>query len=654
MKKLEKLLLVLVLIASSIILINTTKIKANDIDDLDALILKGSTITSEADSQVYIWINNVQTFIEQYSNIYPYSYINNYCNDVKRSSWIDSTDISKILGGLKYLKYKLTDNTIKTPLELIGNIAITEGVPDSDIYLYMFQIIDLANNESSVSNNTKNIANDVLRSSWIDHTDISKLIANLTIMDEEIAISSILQELNITKLPNKIVYTEGETFNPTGVELTAIFNNTYKDGTNKVITKIITDYQVDTTKKLTTSDKYITFSYNYNGSTYSVDQKISVEEYVPELVSKVLTSIEVTSQPNKTEYLIGEYFDSTGLKVSAKYKNIYSDNSTTYTTENNIKFTVDEDTTLTKSDKSWTISYYDDGITVETVVKIKVKSSDPVLNNANVELTPGDVFKLNVLGTDKYVMYKCQDSTNIIELTTEGYILARRPGTVKIIATIGSGKKNTKLTCTVTVKSKITTDKKVIFMNSDEYETLKIKPKKNEYKVYNNYYNNIQLIKDEKIDNLYQILPSKTNYSYNTMSIITVNSYISDDYYKHYRNCGFSNYYHEYIEQKIPVFLYCDNSKKLKLNIYESKNNDGKFSSATIEFIGNYNDCIVFYNEKLYKQFKKSLKEIKDNINNYSSNNYYEITKAKFEKLIKKYVKSKNYSIDSEGYIIIR
>lgn len=68
-----------------------------------------------------------------------------------------------------------------------------------------------------------------------------------------VAIPKTLTEISITKLPDKLLYIEGESFNPAGMEVTAHYNN----GT----TEVVTGYTYTPTGGLTTSDTKITVTY---------------------------------------------------------------------------------------------------------------------------------------------------------------------------------------------------------------------------------------------------------------------------------------------------------------------------------------------------------------------------------------------------------
>ena len=118
--------------------------------------------------------------------------------------------------------------------------------------------------------------------------------------------------LEITKAPAKTDYIEGETFDPTGMEVVA----KYSDDT----TVPVTDYVIDKTEALTEEDTGVALS--YDGMT--VEQEITVG---------TLTGLDIVADPACTVYSVGEKFDPTGMKVVAVYSNGIEKEVTEYTIE---------------------------------------------------------------------------------------------------------------------------------------------------------------------------------------------------------------------------------------------------------------------------------------------------------------------------------
>ncbi len=116
----------------------------------------------------------------------------------------------------------------------------------------------------------------------------------------------IVTGIEITKQPAKTDYVEGQTFDRTGMEVTA----THKDGSREVVTA----YGVTPLVLSTVGDgQKVTVSYA------GCDAEVTVN-----VIARVQTGIEVTKMPDKTAYLTGETFDPTGMVVSA----VFNDGST--------------------------------------------------------------------------------------------------------------------------------------------------------------------------------------------------------------------------------------------------------------------------------------------------------------------------------------
>ena len=117
--------------------------------------------------------------------------------------------------------------------------------------------------------------------------------------------------IEISELPTKLEYIEGEALDLSGLVVKEVYNNGDK--------VTITDYSVSGfTGEIGTQ----TITVTYNDFTASFD--VTVRE-------KSLTSIAVTSAPLKTEYVQGQPLDTTGMVVTATYDNGTSEAVTDYT-----------------------------------------------------------------------------------------------------------------------------------------------------------------------------------------------------------------------------------------------------------------------------------------------------------------------------------
>ena len=154
----------------------------------------------------------------------------------------------------------------------------------------------------------------------------------------------VLSSIEVTTPPAKTVYTEGESFDKAGMVVTA----RYSDSS----TAEVTGYTYSPTGMLSTSDSTVTISYEEGGVTKTASTPITVNA-----VPVTLSSIVVTTPPTKTEYAIGEIFDPTGMKVTAKYTNGGADRVL-----GTHEYTIDAVDTSTPGTKDVIIRHTDGGV----------------------------------------------------------------------------------------------------------------------------------------------------------------------------------------------------------------------------------------------------------------------------------------------------
>ncbi len=114
----------------------------------------------------------------------------------------------------------------------------------------------------------------------------------------------ITSSVAVTHAPTKTTYNVGETFDPTGLVVTA----TYADGT----TEDVTDGCTFSPTVMAASTTAVTITYQRAGVTVTTTQAVTVLE---------MSSISVKTAPNKTAYYIGESFDATGMVIEATMSN---------------------------------------------------------------------------------------------------------------------------------------------------------------------------------------------------------------------------------------------------------------------------------------------------------------------------------------------
>ena len=173
-----------------------------------------------------------------------------------------------------------------------------------------------------------------------------------------------LERIEVTTNPNKTAYEEGEKFDKTGMVVTAVYSDNSKE--------TVTDYTYTPTGSLTKNDTKIKITYKDKTATVT----ITVKEKTPPVVEKTLERIEITKNPNKTEYEEGEKFDKTGMVVTA----VYSDNSRETVTD----YTYAPTGSLTANDKRVIITYK--GKT--TTISIAVKKIEKVLERLEITAPP--------------------------------------------------------------------------------------------------------------------------------------------------------------------------------------------------------------------------------------------------------------------------
>ena len=130
----------------------------------------------------------------------------------------------------------------------------------------------------------------------------SVIVTGLTVTEAE---APALDYIRIDKEPDKVSYVAGQKFKPSGIQVTA----QYEDGSTKDVTDSIT---WDPDGKLTTETNFIEIRYTEDGIQKTVNQTISV-------VEKAVSSLEIVSQPDNKTYIEGDTFDRTGMEVTAHY-----------------------------------------------------------------------------------------------------------------------------------------------------------------------------------------------------------------------------------------------------------------------------------------------------------------------------------------------
>ena len=160
-----------------------------------------------------------------------------------------------------------------------------------------------------------------------------------------------LESISITSLPSITEYAVGDTFSADGLVVKAKFSDdSYSN---------VTNYELSTPDMTTPGTKTITVTYTVNSLVKTATFDITVSE-----IEKVLDSIDVTSQPTKTTYILNEEFSSEGLVVKA----IYNIGSPVIITN----YTLSTPDMTTVGTKTVTVSYIEGGTTKTTSFDIEV------------------------------------------------------------------------------------------------------------------------------------------------------------------------------------------------------------------------------------------------------------------------------------------
>ena len=197
-------------------------------------------------------------------------------------------------------------------------------------------------------------------------------ITKTAIQDITVGNTPNLVSIAVSVPPTKVIYKAGEYFDPSGMVVTATFDN----GT----TKNISGYTYSPTRTLQQDDSVITISYTKKGVTKTTTQNITVV---------YLTSIAITNPPTYTSYYDDEIFNTAGMEVTAYYSDSTSAVITTYS--------ISPSGTLPYGTTSVTISYSEGGITKTTTQNVSVSIRTYDYTNSTV-ITSGGTYNLSGLG----------------------------------------------------------------------------------------------------------------------------------------------------------------------------------------------------------------------------------------------------------------
>ena len=302
--------------------------------------IKSIEITSNPDKTEYIEGQKVDTtgmvVMATYSDNTT-SEISDYEIDLKDELKTSDEKVIVTYGG-KSTEFDITvkENTV-TKIEITKQPTKTEYIEGQNFEAtgMIVKATYLDGTEKEITDYTIENGNELGK----DVTEVEVKFGKFSAFVPVTVSENILVSIEVTTPPIKTEYIEGQTFDKTGMVVTG----TLLDGSSV----LISGYSVSE-NKLSTDDTKIEVVFK---------EKIT---YVNIVVKKnIVTKIEVTKQPIKTEYIEGQTFDKTGMVVKATYLDGTENTITDYTINN---------TTLKADDEEIEVEF--EG--VKTSVKINV------------------------------------------------------------------------------------------------------------------------------------------------------------------------------------------------------------------------------------------------------------------------------------------
>ena len=187
-----------------------------------------------------------------------------------------------------------------------------------------------------------------------------------------------LTGITVTGQPSRTEYEVGDKFDPTGIEVTAAYSN----GDTEVL-KADAEGLVFSPEEFTEAGpQTVTVLYTAGNVTQTASVNVTVSEKVEEPAA--LTGIEITTEPAKTEYEVGDAFDPSGMVVTASYDKKDSQEIDLD------KLTFTPDVFNEAGDQTVTVSYTENGVTKEAELPVTVteKTVVPEVTLESIKVTP--------------------------------------------------------------------------------------------------------------------------------------------------------------------------------------------------------------------------------------------------------------------------
>lgn len=227
--------------------------------------------------------------------------------------------------------------------------------------------------------------------------------------------------LEVTHMPTKNRYFVGETFDSTGLVITAYYN----DNTSEQVT----GYTLSSPDMSVYGNKTVTVTFDEK----TVDFSILVVD---------ISGIEVKTMPTKVEYQKGDVFDTTGLSILVKYTDGTSETKTT----------------------GFEVSGFDSSSVGEKTITVTYKT-----HTATFKVTVYDLSGIRITSFPSKVYYKIGESFNPSGLTVAE---VRQDGTEKEITDydISGFDSSTAGSKTITVSYNVTANGVSKFIGSDSFQ----------------------------------------------------------------------------------------------------------------------------------------------------------------------------------------
>jgi hypothetical protein len=215
-------------------------------------------------------------------------------------SFRDSTNTSLYLNGFKFWTRDVVTNMTMTSEPTQTNYEVDEAFNPAGLVVTPLYGVNLYNAPSTISYSNLTFDYDF---STVGEKVVVVSYGELSFEINVTVSQKVMTSLEVTTAPDKVEYNSGETFDPTGMVITALFDNETSE--------VVTEYTVDTETPLVAGATYVEVS--YEGLTVQVPITVS---------SATLESIEVTQMPQKVEYVVGQDADYTNLVVTANYSDL--------------------------------------------------------------------------------------------------------------------------------------------------------------------------------------------------------------------------------------------------------------------------------------------------------------------------------------------